>query len=79
MSSPKDHSFEELDQVLDEDSFSQLDRQRPIIATIIKRMVNIDISPSDIRAHICASYPNKWVDAQTIYQAARHCERHLKK
>ena len=66
--------FETLDANFDAKAFSELERTAPDIAESIRALVEVGVEPKNIKAHLMRKYPNRWLEAQTVEQAARWVE-----
>lgn len=66
--------FETLDANFDAKAYAELERTAPDIAESIRALVGEGVNPKDIKAHLMRKYPNRWLEAQTVEQAARWVE-----
>ncbi len=69
--------FDALDLQLCEKAYNELERSQPNIVQTIEAMIKRGVKPVEIRSHVMARFPNRWLEGQTLEQAARYCE-HLK-
>ena len=70
-----DDLFEDLDESLDYAEFASLERRDPRLAQRLTRLVEAGATPKRIAMHIVDTRPHKWVEAQSIFAAARHLAR----
>lgn len=66
--------YEQLDDGFDEKAFYELQRSAPPIIDAITALVEAGESPQEIKGHISRKYANRWLEAQTVEQAARYVE-----
>lgn len=66
--------FETLDANFDAKAFAELERTAPDIAESIRSLVGQGVEPRAIKTHLMRKYPNRWLEAQVVEQAARWVE-----
>lgn len=69
----KHKHYQKLTNALDEQQYERLKRQSEPVANVVEAMVSDGIEPGEIRRFVNREYPNLWIEARTIEQAARHC------
>lgn len=66
--------YDQLDDSFDAKAFMELERSAPDITAAIAKLVEAGETPKAIKAHIMRKYANRWLEAQTVEQAARFVE-----
>lgn len=72
-----DQLYNNLDALMDERQYNQLNRNAPLLISVIRSLVKRGQVPEEITAHILRLNAAVWVEAQHIRAAARHIEREI--
>ena len=72
-----DDLYDDLDGLMDERYYSQLNRTAPLLIATIRKLVERGEAAEVITAHVLRRNAAVWVEAQHIRAACRHIQREL--
>lgn len=66
--------YEIMDMETYADSFDSINRNKPILADTVIKLVGKGQRPEEIKAHYMRRFPTSFIQAQKIYEAARYVD-----
>jgi len=68
-------TLDRLAEHLDEKAYTEIERTDPTLAGILAEAVKAGIGADEVFGYVRRWFPNRWVEAQQVRQAARYLER----
>ena len=68
-------ALDRLAEHLDEKAFAEIERTDPALAGILADTVKAGVGADEVFGYVRRRFPNRWVEAQQVRQAARYLER----